>query len=100
MGNATNHKGKAMKTKYNYVIIKENYPELERESVVLTNKYSPKKKYAYINKGVHADGSESIYFIEYSNDLQDLQRKASGYVSWYNYPLGVAKNIQGYLREI
>jgi hypothetical protein len=85
---------------YNYAIIKENYPELERESVLSYNKYSPKKKYAMLVKGVHKDGSESIYFIEYSNDLQELQEKASGYLSWYNYPLGVAKSIQGYLSEI
>lgn len=85
---------------YNYVIIKENYPELERESVLLHNKYKRKKKYAMIVKGVHKDSSESIYFIEYSNDIMALQEKASKHVSWYNYPMGVAKDIQGYLREV
>jgi hypothetical protein len=87
-------------TNYSYIIIKENHPELERESVLLDNKYNPKKKYAFINKVVHKDGSENIAFINYSNDLQDLQNRAKGFISWYNYPLGVAKNIQGYLREI
>ena len=85
---------------YNYAIIKENYPELERESTLTHNKYSARKKYAMLVKGVHKDGSESIYFIDYSNDLQELQEKASGYVSWYNYPMGVAKSIQGYLSTI
>ena len=80
---------------YNYVIIKENYPQLEKESVLLRNKYNPKKRYALINKGCHKDGSESIYFIEYSNDLQALQETAKEYVSWYNYPLGLYKEIQG-----
>jgi hypothetical protein len=87
-------------TNYSYIIIKENHPELERESVLLDNKYNPKKKYAFINKVVHKDGSENIAFINYSNDLQDLQNRTKGFISWYNYPLGVAKNIQGYLREI
>ncbi len=85
---------------YNYVIIKNNYADLERESTLLQNKYNAKKKYAYINKGVHKDGSESIYFIEYSNDLEALQKDANEYISWYNYPLGVSKNIQGYLTAI
>jgi len=87
-------------TNYSYIIIKENHPELERESVLLDNNYNPKKKYAFINKVVHKDGSENIAFINYSNDLQDLQNRTKGFISWYNYPLGVAKNIQGYLREI
>lgn len=89
---------------YNYAIIKENYPELGRESVLdpskNANKYSSKKKYAMIVKGVHKDGSESIYFIKYSNNLQEMQEKANDYISWYNYPLGISKSIQGYLSEI
>lgn len=85
---------------YNYVIIKNNYADLERESTLLQNKYNAKKKYAYINKGVHKDGSESIYFIAYSNDLEALQKDANKYISWYNYPIGVSKNIQGYLTAI
>ena len=89
------------KTKpYNYVIIKENYPELERETVLSENKYRKTKKYAMIVKGVHKDSSESIYFIKYDNNLQKLQEQAKQYPSWYNYPLGVAKSMQGYLREI
>ena len=85
---------------YNYVIIKENYPELERENVLLENKYKANRRYAMINKMVHKDGSESISTIVYSNDLQGLQERAKGFVSWYNYPIGIAKNMQGYLREI
>lgn len=89
---------------YNYAIIKENYPELGRESVLdpskNANKYSSKKKYAMIIKGVHKDGSESIYFIKYSNNLQEMQEKANNYISWYNYPLGISKSIQGNLSEI
>lgn len=85
---------------YSYVIIKENYPQLERENVLLENKYKANKRYAMITKMVHKDGSENISTIVYSNDLQGLQERAKGFISWYNYPLGIAKNIQGYLREI
>jgi hypothetical protein len=85
---------------YNYVIIKENYPELQRESVLLHNRYSAKKKYAFIQKMVHPDGSESIGFIDYSNDLKELQEKANGFISWYNYPLNLCKHIQGYISHI
>lgn len=85
---------------YNYVIIKENYPELERENVLLENKYKANRRYAMITKMVHKDGSESISTIVYSNDLQGLQERAKGFISWYNYPIGIAKDMQGYLREI
>jgi hypothetical protein len=89
---------------YNYAIIKENHPELERESVLdpskNSNKYSAKKKYAMIVKGVHKDGSETIYFIRYSNNIVELQLIASCYQSWYNYPIGISKNIQGYLTQL
>ena len=85
---------------YNYVIIKENYPELERENVLLENKYKANRRYAMITKMVHTDGSESIPTIVYSNDLQGLQERAKGFISWYNYPIGIAKDMQGYLREI
>ena len=87
-------------TAYNYVIIKHNYPDLERESALLNNEYNGKKKYASINKGVHKDGSESIYFIEYSNDIEELQKIAAQYPSWYNYPLGLSKNMQGYISKL
>jgi hypothetical protein len=85
---------------YSYVIIKENYPELARESVLLHNKYKASKKYAFIVKLVNKDHSESIAFIEYSSDLVELSQRAKQFPTWYNYPIGVTKNIQGYLREI
>lgn len=86
--------------KYSYVIIKENYPELEKQSTLLHNKYNSKKRYAFINKISHEDGSENIAFIDYSNDLQELQNRASEFVSWFNYPIGVAKGTRGELIEI
>ena len=89
-----------MENGYNYVIIKKNFPELERESTLLDNKYRKTKKYAFINKGIHKDGSESVYYIEYSNDLEELQERANKFVSWYNYPMNLAKSIQGYISEL
>lgn len=89
-----------MNTAYNYVIIKNNCPELEKESTLLHNKYKKSKKYAFINKGIHRDGSESIYYIEYSNNLEELQSKAVKFISWYNYPLGLYKDIQGNVRNL
>ncbi len=87
-------------TPYNYVIIKHNYPELERESTLLPSPYKAKKKYAAIYKQMHKDGSESISFITYDNDLEKLQAAAAGHPSWYNYPLGLCKNMQGYISEL
>jgi hypothetical protein len=89
-----------MDAPYNYIVIKENYPELERESVLLHNEYNRRKKFAFICKGANKDGSESIYYIEYSNDLAALQARAKLFISWWNYPLGVGKTVQGELREI
>jgi hypothetical protein len=88
-----------MKTSYSYVIIKENYPELERESTLLPSKYKP-RTYAFIEKIVNRDGSENISRIVYSNDITELQKNAQGYISWYNYPLGLTKNIQGYISTL
>lgn len=88
-----------MKPRYSYAIIKENNPYWGRESTLLHNDYRP-YKYAFISRVVNKDGSESIAFISYSDDLQALQDWAKGYVSWYNYPLGVSKDMQGYLREL
>lgn len=91
---------KIKETSYNYIIIKYNFPELERESTLLPSKYLKSKKYAFIQKSVHNDGSESIAFIKYSNDINQLQIQAEGYVSWYNYPAGKAKDIQNNIFNI
>lgn len=90
---------KNLRSGYSYVIITKNRENLERESALLRNKYLKSKKYAFINKLCHNDGSESIAFIDYSNNLEELQERANGYISWYNYPMGLSKNIQGYISE-
>jgi len=89
-----------MKTGYSYGIIKYNYPELERENALLENKYKASKRYALITKVVHKDHSENITTIEYSNSLEELHNKADQLVSWYNYPIGLTKNIQGYITKL
>lgn len=85
---------------YSYIIIKENSPKLERERALLENNYNGKKRYAMITKVVHPDNSENIATIEYSNDMQALQARAKLYDSWYNYPLNLCKDLQGYIREL
>jgi hypothetical protein len=81
---------------YSYVIIKENYPQLAQLTTLASdNKYLKSKKYAFICKTVCSDKSEFIGFIKYSNDLQALQNDANSFVSWYNYPIGLYKEIQG-----
>lgn len=94
-----------MKSPYNYAIIKHNYLYLERESTLTSPKgakykYSPNKKYALIVKACHKDGSESIYYIKYSNDLEALQLEAYGFPSWYNYPLDLSMGIQEYISRL
>jgi len=54
----------------------------------------------FIEKLSNKDGSESIANIYYSNDMADFQIRANGFVSWYNYPLNLKKNIQGYISNI
>jgi len=86
---------------YSYVIIKHNYNELKQErTLAKNNKHLKSKKYAFICKTVCKDGSEFIGFIDYSNDIQALQERASKFISWYNYPLGLAKSINGYISEL
>lgn len=87
-------------TKYSYVIIKFNNPYFAKESVLLNNKYKKSAKYAMLEKLVHSDGSESIANITYSSDIVKLQETANGYISWYNYPQGLTKNIQGYISKL
>lgn len=84
---------------YSYAIIKHNNPYFEKESTLLENKYK-KTKYAFIEKVVHKDGSENIANIYYSNNLEKLQVLANGYTSWYNYPLNLCKNMQGFIKHI
>jgi hypothetical protein len=86
-------------SKYSYIVIVHNCPELARESALLKNNYKA-TKYAYIERIMQKDGSESIANIYYSNNLEMLQQRANGFLSWYNYPLNLSKNMQGYIKHI
>lgn len=90
-----------MKRKYSYAIIKYNNPYFERESVLDPdgNNYR-NTKYAMFVKGVHGDGSESVYFIVYNSNLEKLQEMANNYPSWYNYPMGLYREMQGNILEL
>lgn len=85
---------------YNYAILKYNNESFQHVGVLLKNKYDPKKKYALIFKSSHNDGSESITNIIYSNDLEGLHTKAKGFISWYNYPIGIYKNLEGQINSL
>lgn len=87
------------KVNYSYAIIKDNYKELAKESTFLDNDYKA-TKFALIEKQMFKDGSEGINRIIYSNDLHDLQSKATNYVSWYNYPMNLTKDMQQNIRTI
>jgi len=87
-------------TAYAYAIIKFNNPYFAQESTLLDNKYKKTTKYAMIEKIIHQDGSENIARIIYDSDLIKLHETAKGYISWYNYPMGLYKNIQGYICEL
>jgi hypothetical protein len=85
---------------FSYVVIQTNNPNWGRESALLRNDYNPKKKYVFIQKSTNSDGSENTNFIDYSNDLEILQKAASKFKSWYNYPIGLYKGIDGVIHEL
>ena len=90
---------KKLRTECSYAVIKFNSPEMERENVLGKNKYK-KTKFAMLLKSIHKDSSESITFIDYSNDIVDLQNRASQFESWYNYPLGLFKDRNQTIKKL
>lgn len=89
-----------MTTQFSYMVVKFNNPYFAQESTLLGNKYRKTAKFAVFNYSVHKDGSESLNFIKYSNDIIELQNQIKDFESWYNYPIGVAKNRKGELFSI
>ena len=85
---------------YSYMVIKYNNPNFEREYTLLDNKYKKSKRYAMFNYSVHKDGSESLNFIEYSNDLEELHNRAKDFSTWFNYPIGLFKPVGGEIQPI
>ena len=89
------------KQTYNYTILVKNTPDryLHQESTLLPNQFK-KTKYALLLKSCFDDGTEATSTIIYSNDLEELISLNKKSVSWYDYVNGLAKNIQGYIREL
>lgn len=85
---------------YGYMVIRFNHPDYERKSTLLHNDYKKSKRYAIFNYSAHKDGSESLNFIEYSDDLEDLHNRAKDYPTWFNYPIGLFKPIDGEIQPI
>lgn len=85
--------------RYSYGILKENYPELEREKTLLDCAYQT-TKFVIIEKVVNSDSTENISRIIYSDCLLKLQKELKGYISWYDYVDMKMKNIQGYISEL
>lgn len=84
---------------YSYVVIKHNYSDLAKESTYFESKYK-KTKYAALYYTVHKDKSETFTHVVYSNNLDKLQIQANNFVSWYNYPLNLFKDIKGNIKHI
>ena len=88
-----------MERPYEYAVIKHNNPDFARENAWFENDWRD-TKYAMFKKSVHIDGSESLLNVTYSDDIEDLQRRANPLPTWFNHPLGVAKKVSGELIQI
>lgn len=86
-------------TSFNYAIVRNNYDDAKRETTLLPSPHK-KTKYVLIEKQCFTDGSEAINRIIYSNNLNKLTELAKGYVSYYNYPMGVCMDLQGNINEL
>lgn len=83
------------KMKYIYGILREN---TQRAALHQINTFFPckykKTKYGIIEKAVMSDGSEIVIRVIYSNNLEELTNTLKNYISWYNEPLGLKKDMQ------
>ena len=88
------------KKKYIYGILREN---TQRAALHQINTFFPckhkKTKYGIIEKAVMPDGSEIVIRVIYSNNLEQLTNILQNYISWYNEPLGLKKDMQQYIYE-
>lgn len=89
-----------MENGYNYMVIVDNNEQLKSLSTLLENKYNKRAKYAMRLMIAHKDGSENVSAIMYSNDLGAFQKQANEFVSWYNYPIGLYKPLDGIIRKL
>lgn len=87
--------------KYIYGILKENTEllGLQFEPTIIPCEFVP-SAYALIEKKMLPNNTEKINRIIYSDDLQELSTNLLKYISWYNYPTGIKKNMQQFISEI
>lgn len=89
------------KTCFSYVVIVYNNPDLANERTYLNqNKYKKSAKYAMLFRTVHKDNSETLTHMRYSSNMEELQKVANSFISWYNYPLALRKDMQGNISQI
>lgn len=86
--------------KYIYGILRENTHRaaLHQIDTFLPCKHK-KTKYGIIEKAVMPDGSEIVVRVIYSNNLEQLTNTLKNYISWYNEPLGLQKDMQQNIYE-
>ena len=85
---------------YTYGILRENteHAALHQINTFLPCKYK-KTKYGIIEKSLMPDGSEIVVRVIYSNNLEQLTNTLKNYISWYNEPLGLKKDMQQNISE-
>ena len=85
---------------YTYGILREN---TQRAYLHQINTFLPckhkKTKYGIIEKALMPDGSEIVVRVIYGNNLEQLTDTLKNYVSWYNEPLGLKKDMQQNISE-
>ncbi len=86
-------------TLFQYAILKHNNPYFAKESTTGENNYL-NSAFALLVKNCLSDGSEKIETILYSDNLDDLTKQAEKFPSWYNYPAGKKKDLQGYISDL
>lgn len=86
--------------RYSYGILRENTERaaLQQINTLLPCKHK-KTKYGIIEKAVINNGSEIVVRVIYSSNLQQLTETLKKYVSWYNEPLGLKKDMQQNISE-
>ena len=85
---------------YTYGILRENTHRaaLQQIHTFLPCKHK-KTKYGIIEKSLMPDGSEIVVRVIYSNNLEQLTNTLKNYISWYNEPLGLKKDMQQNISE-
>lgn len=86
--------------KYTYGILRENtqLAALHQLDTFLPCKHK-KTKYGIIEKALMPDGSEIIVRVIYGSNLEQLTDTLKKYVSWYNEPLCLKKDMQQNISE-